>query len=595
VSDRKIKYHFIYSRNRLLWPKSSFKNFVFANNQVISDLSEEEKKIFLESETINHHWMDRSKFAQDFKSLENSYEKFLINLSNKLNTYHGENFPLSYWRMLLGPWLWFFSVRVYDYFSTLEELRRNKRNFVTTISSSRDGDANYVPNGAKDFFEYLESVEWNEAIYSHLIKNFYSNDFEIEFIPILKDNTMPVRPKKSQIRKDKIRKFLGHFQKYIARKDKYFLLNTYLPRDDLKEILKDLGQKTIVWKEIPPFQAKDLLKNRDWILEFNSDDKFEKIMEIMIPLHFPILYLEGYSRLKNQIRSLPWPKDPKVIFTSNSFFSDDVFKFWAADKINSGAELVIGQHGGSYGIGLFLWNEAHEIEISKKWLSWGWAKPNKSVVPVGNFKNRKENKDNNHRGGMLHVLSGPSNYPVTYSFPIDKQWDEYFENQLDFFNHIDKKISDISLIRFDRRTLNNAITSYWFKNIKDNFKYTATEVDNGDSKFGDILSNYRICVVTYNATTFLETLSMDFPTIIFWNIKHWEIRSDAKPYFEILESVGIFHRSYKSAAIHINSIWDDVSGWWNSKNVQNAKKKFISNYSLISKDTNKKIINALIG
>ena len=72
---------------------------------------------------------------------------------------------------------------------------------------------------------------------------------------------------------------------------------------------------------------------------------------------------------------------------------------------------------------------------------------------------------------------------------------------------------------------------------------------------------------------------MDVPTIIFWNPDHWEVRASAKPYFEELERVNVFHRSPESAARHIQAIWNDVNTWWKSIELQEAIDKFKFQYS----------------
>ena len=103
----------------------------------------------------------------------------------------------------------------------------------------------------------------------------------------------------------------------------------------------------------------------------------------------------------------------------------------------------------------------------------------------------------------------------------------------------------------------------------------------------------RLYVSTYNATTYLESLTMNIPTIIFWNHNHWEIRESAKPYFEKMKKVGIFHDNPVSAARQINSVWDDVDKWWSSNEVSEVVKIFCNRFSKIYKNPLKKIIKEI--
>jgi putative transferase (TIGR04331 family) len=84
-------------------------------------------------------------------------------------------------------------------------------------------------------------------------------------------------------------------------------------------------------------------------------------------------------------------------------------------------------------------------------------------------------------------------------------------------------------------------------------------------------------------------LSWNFPTIIFWNPNHWEINDNALYYFNLLESVGIFHRTPESAAQQLIKVWDNVLDWWEDSSTQQARIAFCKQYSHISDDSIHKI------
>ena len=77
----------------------------------------------------------------------------------------------------------------------------------------------------------------------------------------------------------------------------------------------------------------------------------------------------------------------------------------------------------------------------------------------------------------------------------------------------------------------------------------------------NLIKKSRLFISTYNATTYLESMAWNVPTIIFWDENCWELKEEAKPYFELLKSVGIFHNSPESAAKHMTNIWDNVDDW----------------------------------
>jgi putative transferase (TIGR04331 family) len=115
-------------------------------------------------------------------------------------------------------------------------------------------------------------------------------------------------------------------------------------------------------------------------------------------------------------------------------------------------------------------------------------------------------------------------------------------------------------------------------------RFPMLRLDEGHSNINDLIQQSRLYIATYNATTFLESFTMDIPTVIYWNPNHWELRDSAIPYFEELKSVGIFHETPESAARHIAVIWDDVDTWWTSEPVRAVLFRFKERYCHLPDD-----------
>ena len=82
--------------------------------------------------------------------------------------------------------------------------------------------------------------------------------------------------------------------------------------------------------------------------------------------------------------------------------------------------------------------------------------------------------------------------------------------------------------------------------------------------------------------TFLETFTSNFPTILFWNPKYYEIRESAKPYYDELNRVGILHYTPESASLMLNRIYHNPMEWWMQKEIQIAKDRFCEKYAYVS-------------
>ena len=88
------------------------------------------------------------------------------------------------------------------------------------------------------------------------------------------------------------------------------------------------------------------------------------------------------------------------------------------------------------------------------------------------------------------------------------------------------------------------------------------------------LKNCRLYVCDYLSTSFIEALSVNKPTILFWDSQVNELRPAAKKYYDKLREVGILYDTSEGAAAIINNIYDDVKRWWNETNSQEARWDF---------------------
>jgi putative transferase (TIGR04331 family) len=365
----------------------------------------------------------------------------------------------------------------------------------------------------------------------------------------------------------------------LCRDDEYFFMSSYLGVKQDMLLQAKLGQIPKLWRPLAvPVESIDLVA-RQWQLPSpkNSED-FPALARAFISRHIPTAYLEGFRNLKAFTENLPWPKRPKTIFTSNSFVSDDVFKAWTAAKVERGTPLLIGQHGGTYGTALWVFTEDHQIAIADRFLTWGWDQTDqKKVTPVCNFKGfGKVCVSDNTGTALLVEMTIPLHSYHMYSAPVAAgQWLDYFGDQCRFVQALPEGLRNQLLVRLHSKDYGCGQKQRWearFQNIK---------LDEGIQPLASLLNTTRLFISSYNATTYLESMSLNFPTIMFWNPKHWELRESASPYFDKLKSVGIFHETPEGAARQMAAVWDDVSGWWHSAEVQLVRQEFCERYARI--------------
>ena len=551
-------------------------------------LTSETKNLCINNyKVLPYHWNDRKKLYKDYQVFIELYEKILIDLAHKLNELHRVKYNSRYWRILIGPWLADFIQIIFDRHTMLKRAFSENQSYkLNAIYRER---LSFVPNDMKDFYQVFSTDDWNESIYVQLIQLCWSQQVEINWIK--KAAKMPKQSAKFNHFKFYLKdKFIPFFNKLLTKKNDVFFIESYLPLKTQLKLQLRLGQKPTIWKSqsVPIINVEH--EKRNWNFDKENVSNFEKTVRQMIPKNIPTIYLEGYSDLIEAIKKLHWPQHPKSIFTSNSFASDDIFKAWTADKTNEKFQLIIGQHGGHIGTNLFSFHEEHQLKIADIYLSWGWTnKKRHNINPIGNIKCFESHADYDPSGGALIVgLTLPRYSYHMMAIPVASQFLEYFEDQKTFLSCLPVNLQKKVTVRLSR-------TDYgWNQSERWKQSMPQIELDNGHEDIKLKIKKSRLYISTYNATTFLESMTWNIPTIIFWNEKYWELNDEAKFYFGILEKVGIFHKTPQSAAKKMIDIWDDVENWWNSRAIQEAKEIFINQYSKKPDDPLKVLENVLL-
>ena len=542
------------------------------------------------SETSPYHWDDRKKLHSDYQAIQETYEKTLIALSEQLNIIHQVNYSERYWRILIGPWLEYFIHILFDRWFMLKQTI--EKDEIIECNVIERNPISMVPSDMTHFTKLFTNDDWNEAIYGQLLGLSWS-----EVVNIKKIQTPSVDNKCSEgaslglkaTVKRNVKNWIPLFNKLFPKDDGYFFISSYLPLKTNFKLQIRLGQFPKLWRSEPAPVIKAALQKRRWRLDekVSMNDSFEDVVRQLIPLHIPTAYLEGYEQLVTTANLLPWPKNPKAIFTSNSYAGDDLFKVWAANKIEIGVPLIIGQHGGGYGTSMFLSVEEHQVKIADKWLSWGWSDQDReNIVPIGYWINTINKFKINYTGDALMVECIIPRYSYRlYASPIAGQWLDYFNDQKLFLSKLSDSIKKKTALKLGGSDYGWDQVTRWQDEMPELLIHSNVK------SIKKLIQSCRICIATYNSTTFLEAFAMNVPTIMFWNPNHWEINSTAQPYYDKLKSVGIFHETPESAANQMTKVWDDVGRWWLSESVQNAKNDFCKQYSRNPENSLKELHN----
>ena len=509
-----------------------------------------------------------SALDEHFATMNLLYDDLLTDLSAALNGYHRCDHSKRYWTILIGPWLRFFCNQIMFRWTHLNgaisrfEIKDQYSEFNVDV-----GDVQ--PHNFVDYQRLSNTDTWSQYMYSKLL---------ILRTPAHQTSTPDTNNLSRRVTQQT--SVITAVNKGRSIGKEIIIADSYLPRKS-EFILKLMARKPSI--NIPRITAPSAPQdfNKRACLEFSgrATNGLHLTSRALIADQLPTAYLEGYPQLIESAKRLRLATHPKTIFTSNRHLYDDVFNVWVAQATELGSTYVIGQHGGNYGSSLYKSHaELHEEQVADVHLTWGWGML-KNQIKGPCLKTIGLNNRNTPRGQRL-LFVGDHMWTHPRSLFCDiSETDGYLEYVSRCINALPDGIRRDVQLRIHPGHANFGLSQleWWQQNSPE------TVLDNGKSDFRKLIETSRLVVSTSNQTTFLQTLNLNIPTLITWDQSYCKLRVEATPYFDLLEQVGIFHRSAESFASHLCRHWDEIEIWWEREDVQAARLSFCENFSRIEK------------
>jgi putative transferase (TIGR04331 family) len=423
------------------------------------------------------------------------------------------------------------------------------------IVVSPDLVSSNAPSLLQDFQADLKTIAWNASVYNNIFEILNGNHQQNTSVTISREMIAPP-----------VRQRFGPS----------YLSSTYLPRRQELLLALKLGSIPHRIKQIQLPVTKSDEKIRALKLNKSNDgNTIENVVSSLALRYMPHSYLEGFSILLDRISHEYPTKPPRSIFTANRHLYDDAFNIWVAEMTEQGSKLVLAQHGGHFGTSRFAsFAERHELSVADRYLTWGWTSSpvctRAFVLTQAGVQPRKKSRGTNLVVVTDHVWSHPR------SFFLDlAESGNYLPFMSKIVKSLDDSVSANTLLRIHHgHDETGSPQDVWWKVHAPNVKQ-----DNGKAPFATLLPDAKLVLTSHNGTTFPETISAGIPTVIAWDESFVALRPEAEQVFQSLEQVGVFHRTPESAAAFINSIWDDVDGWWSSPATLEARKHFTDQYA----------------
>ncbi len=470
-------------------------------------------------------------------------------------------------------------------------------------------------NTVKDFIQDLCTDHWNEIVYRLILD---AQNKKINYKSINTDETQsPIDNNSKNIKTNslsfnlKVSKFLTELVHKFYQPE-IFIINSYLsrineiklqlllkelplnykrpifdPKIDYKDNINDMNNELDPINFVINENSSWDIHNKDFLLWFN------KILPFFIPCNYSLKFANFYEDMKK----LPFPKKPKLIFTSVLHVIHDYFNLYTSEKVYSGTKYIIGQHGGAFRSMEVCYLEDMHKNLPDYYLTWGKDNLNDDAFPakviaVGNIKTSSKKIAKNNRNierVLLLTIEYPRHSYVLTSAVISSQWLEYYHDLKNFI----QKTSDLGL--GEKLIIRNKLRSRgygWNMGNKLLNEFPNLKYDEITDYYNSIQSS-SLVISTYNGATYLETMSLNIPTIFFWNPSFWELNNNSKDDYNELSKVGIFHTNPISAAKFYSEIKHDINSWWFSEKVQSISKKFCEKYSKRNKNISYEIMNII--
>lgn len=528
----------------------------------------------LDAEVVSPYGLEPDQKSKDHQLLIRVYAELLDELSHELNKLHQCSHSRRYWDIVLGYWLQrFVSVCINRYHGLMHALDHYDISEVIVYGNDEYRLATLNSYG---FQLALYNDLWNQNFYKRVLD--FKGISQRRRVPVEDDSisfekSSPlVQEKGVKVRLKRIWKSVFRF---LIRDDDAFIINSYLPVGLAVKLQLSLGQFPSFWEQqmVESCEFDNEIRSR---ISFNysGHSGFDLFIRQILSECIPTCYVEGYSEIVDFTAQLPWPSTPKFIFTSNNFDTDEVFKVWTAQKVEQGIKYYVGQHGNLYGTWIYHTHQIPEYSTTDKFISWGWGSGTSHVVPAFVFKTANFPVREKCSGeGILLIERTIYNRLATYDRHLNQEI--YQQEQFRFVSGLHQDLKSELNIRLSYYTLGAWCDKQRWLDFDPTLPYDA-----GTVPIWDLINKSKLVVHSYDSTGILETLSLNIPTIAFFDQFYFdEINEEVLPYYELLESVGILFRTADDATKHINEIWDNLDAWWTSPELQDAKNKFCHQYA----------------
>lgn len=493
-----------------------------------------------------------------FKCCEEQHKRIINKLAKHLKIKNKVNFSLSFFKNYVSYWLLDF-IHLTHFAKRLSNLYKNKfgkEKFEILINYK------ILDNKFTDTQDYLSKTYRNTNFFSHFVLSFLLNSKPKKWEVKKLYNTYNVKVLKKKGFFYTIKKFIYNW--FISRVNNVYGFNIF--EKFFLSLLLTFKKIKIKYNKYNTFYT--LIKPSKLKSPLNDDELFELILKY-IP--------QSFYKIKNK-KNFFLNCTNKVMLCSSSSLVDDDKKFNPLLFKELGGRIISVQHGSAYGDASVSLHHGHEY-LFDKFISWGQKNHQNYKVkflPLPSPQLRKKVEFNDIKDNKKILFVSTSNmfvFPKYLKMRSFKESCNRVKNTYFFLKNLKK--TPYHNIYYKDSPFGHFSEKKLFKNKFKKINFITKIPEN-------YISKVKLVVMNNHSTFFFKSLSMNVPTILFYEKNSWDSTKKAKKLFDILHEAEIIHYNPKKAAKKLNN---DIFDWWYSKKTQTARKLFCDEFALSSRNT----------
>ena len=520
-------------------------------------------------------WTDPEAISEAARYVGELSESWLPVIARTLNSIHGAQRSERYWRILLGNWVGFFLGALYDRFARISQALQ-RWPAATTITLS--GAAGVVPRDLAEFFELLKGDLYNHQLYSEILRELGCN-FPTRSLAV-RQSAIAARQPQTPVA-DVVKRGLLWLSRRRLFRPRIALCSTMAPiafRTGLCACTAGKVWPIMAARSRSQQHAIDRGARSRFKAALPIGSEFERIAAALFGEHLPQAMLEDFSGAEGLSRER-YPAKLGAILSANAWYTDELFKHWAAASAERGTRLLGAQHGGNYGSVADHAFERHERSIADKYFTWGWAEAGGGAVTVPGAALKlvaiRRTKITSGQAGIVFVATHAIRYPFLLT-PFEISFGSYIDWQRRFSGALPDQLRSELRVRLHAEDVGWDFEARWREWHPD------VTFERWDVTFQESLRRCRIYVCDHLSTTFIEALVANKPTLLFWDPCVNPVRPSAARYYDGLRAAGILFDTPEDAATALARVYERIATWWMEPQRQAARIQFCERFARIS-------------